>query len=138
MQLHSLGAAGTVTGSCHLLTIGCARYLIDCGLFQGDPELEARNREVFPVEMREIEAVLLTHAHLDHVGRLPLLHKRGFRGPIYCTPPTLNLAQTMLLDSARLQLETYRQELQRARRMGARPACRNPSTTKTTYTARWP
>lgn len=126
MQLHSLGAAGTVTGSCHLLTIGCARYLIDCGLFQGDPELEARNREVFPVEMREIEAVLLTHAHLDHVGRLPLLHKRGFRGPIYCTPPTLNLAQTVLLDSARLQLETYRQELQRARRMGREASVPQP------------
>ncbi len=102
MNLQSLGAAGTVTGSCHLLTLGGQQVLVDCGLFQGDEALEARNREAFPFGVGELSAVLLTHAHLDHVGRLPLLVRRGYQGPIYCTPPTLNLAETVLLDSARL------------------------------------
>ena len=118
MNLQSLGAAGTVTGSCHLLTLAGEQVLVDCGLFQGDEALEKRNREAFPFDPAGLPAVLLTHAHLDHVGRLPLLVRRGFRGPIYCTPPTLNLAETVLLDSARLQLEGYRQELRRARRRG--------------------
>ncbi|AWN24133.1 MBL fold metallo-hydrolase [Deinococcus irradiatisoli] len=117
MNLQSLGAAGTVTGSCHFLTLGNQQLLIDCGLFQGDDALEARNREAFPFAPSEVSAVLLTHAHLDHVGRLPLLVRRGYRGAIYCTPPTLNLAETVLLDSARLQVESYRQEVYKARRM---------------------
>ncbi|AZI43320.1 MBL fold metallo-hydrolase [Deinococcus psychrotolerans] len=117
MNLQSLGAAGTVTGSCHLLTLGGQRLLVDCGLFQGDEHLEARNREAFPFEAGDLSAVLLTHAHLDHVGRLPLLIRRGYKGPIYCTPPTLKLAETVLLDSARLQVEGYKQDVQRARRM---------------------
>jgi metallo-beta-lactamase family protein len=117
MQLQSLGAAGTVTGSCHLLTLAGQRILVDCGLFQGDDTLEARNREPFPFDPAELETVLLTHAHLDHVGRLPLLIRRGFRGMIYCTPPTLKLAETVLLDSARLQVEGYRQDVRKAQRM---------------------
>ncbi|GAA4004632.1 MBL fold metallo-hydrolase [Deinococcus rubellus] len=117
MNLQSLGAAGTVSGSCHLLTLGGQLVMVDCGLFQGDAALEARNREAFPFDPGDLSAVLLTHAHLDHVGRLPLLVRRGYVGPIYCTPPTLNLAETVLLDSARLQVESYKQEVRRARRM---------------------
>ncbi|WP_019011380.1 MBL fold metallo-hydrolase RNA specificity domain-containing protein [Deinococcus aquatilis] len=123
MKMQSLGAACTVTGSMHLLTLGAPgggtrQLLIDCGLFQGGEDLEARNREPFPFDPRDLAAVVLTHAHLDHVGRLPLLIKQGFRGPIYCTAPTAALAETVLLDSARLQVEGYRQDIRRARRQG--------------------
>lgn len=116
MQMQSFGAACTVTGSMHLLTIGNKRVLIDCGMFQGGDDLERRNYETFPFDPAELDAVILTHAHLDHVGRLPLLVKRGYRGAIYCTPPTAALAETVLLDSARLQVEGYRQDLRHARR----------------------
>jgi len=118
MYLQSIGAAETVTGSGHFLEFGGARLLIDCGLFQGNDELEARNREPFPFEAAALDAVLLTHAHLDHVGRLPLLYQRGFRGPVYCTLPTAALAATILLDSARLQGESHSQALKWARRSG--------------------
>lgn len=122
MRLRSLGAALTVTGSAHLLSVdggaGGAQVLLDCGLFQGEDELEARNREAFPFDPAELAAVVLTHAHLDHVGRLPLLVRRGYRGPVYCTAPTAALAETVLLDSARLQVEGYRHDLRRARREG--------------------
>ncbi|CAM4402561.1 MBL fold metallo-hydrolase RNA specificity domain-containing protein [Deinococcus marmoris] len=117
MRLQSFGAACTVTGSMHLLTLdGGRRILIDCGLFQGGGEMEARNHETYPFDPADLDAVILTHAHLDHVGRLPLLVNRGYRGPVYCTPPTAALAETVLLDSARLQVEGYRQDLRRARR----------------------
>ncbi|GGO37291.1 MBL fold metallo-hydrolase RNA specificity domain-containing protein [Deinococcus humi] len=117
MRLQSFGAACTVTGSMHLLTLdGGRRLLIDCGLFQGGEALEARNHEPYGFDPADLDAVILTHAHLDHVGRLPLLVNRGYRGPVYCTPPTAALAETVLLDSARLQVEGYRQELRRARR----------------------
>jgi metallo-beta-lactamase family protein len=118
MHLQSIGAAETVTGSGHYLRLGEQHLLIDCGLFQGNDELEARNHEAFPFEPASLDAVLLTHAHLDHTGRLPLLYKRGFRGPVYCTPPTAALAQTVLLDSARLQQEGYSRDLRWARRSG--------------------
>lgn len=122
MRLRSLGAALTVTGSAHLLSVesgpGGAQVLFDCGLFQGEDELEARNREAFPFDPAELAAVVLTHAHLDHVGRLPLLVRRGYRGPVYCTAPTAALAETVLLDSARLQVDGYRHDLRRARREG--------------------
>ncbi|MEF2276803.1 MBL fold metallo-hydrolase [Deinococcus sp. YIM 134068] len=118
MHLLSLGAALTVTGSAHLLRAGGGQVLIDCGLFQGNEELEARNREAFDFDPRDLDAVILTHAHLDHVGRLPLLVRRGYRGPVFCTPPTAALAGTVLLDAARLQVEGYRQDLRKARRAG--------------------
>lgn len=118
MQMQSFGAALTVTGSMHLLTLGTKRILVDCGMFQGGDELEARNYETFPFDPAELDAVILTHAHLDHVGRLPLLVKRGYRGEIHCTAPTAALAETVLLDSARLQVEGYRNDLRRARRQG--------------------
>ncbi len=119
MQLQSFGAACTVTGSMHLLSLGHDQHiLVDCGLFQGDDELEARNRETFSFDPALLDAVILTHAHLDHVGRLPLLVKRGFRGPVYCTAPTAALAETVLLDSAKLQVEGYKRDLRSARRQG--------------------
>ncbi|PTA68654.1 MBL fold metallo-hydrolase RNA specificity domain-containing protein [Deinococcus arcticus] len=118
MNLQSFGAAQTVTGSMHLLTLDGRQVLIDCGLFQGGDEMEARNREEFSFDVAGLDAVILTHAHLDHVGRLPLLVQRGYRGPVYCTAPTAALAETVLLDSARLQVDGYRHDLRRARRQG--------------------
>ncbi|MFC6802168.1 MBL fold metallo-hydrolase [Deinococcus caeni] len=118
MQLQSFGAALTVTGSMHLLTSGGRQVLIDCGLFQGNDDLEARNREPLPFDAAGLDGVILTHAHLDHVGRLPLLVKLGYRGPVHCTEPTAALAETVLLDSARLQVDGYRHDLRRARRQG--------------------
>jgi metallo-beta-lactamase family protein len=103
-----LGAAGTVTGSKHLLDLGTHRILIDCGLFQGLKELRLRNWEPLPVDVASIHAVVLTHAHLDHVGYLPRLVAQGFRGRVYCTPGTRDLCTLVLTDSARIQEEDAR------------------------------
>ena len=106
-----LGAAGTVTGSKHLINTGDPsgksglQVLIDCGLFQGPKEWRERNWRDTPVPAREIDAVILTHAHLDHCGWIPRLVKEGFRGPIYATPPTIDLCGIILPDSGRLQEE---------------------------------
>lgn len=97
------GAAGTVTGSCIELRTSDHRLLIDCGLFQGSRSLEALNHEGLPFDARAIDAVLLTHAHLDHSGRLPLLAREGFEGAIWCTPPTRQLLEPLLEDAAQLQ-----------------------------------
>jgi metallo-beta-lactamase family protein len=110
--LQFLGAAGTVTGSKHLINTtddGSGRtglqVLIDCGLFQGQKEWRVRNWEDTPVPAREIDAVILTHAHLDHCGWIPRLVKEGFKGPIYATPPTIDLCSVVLPDSGHLQEE---------------------------------
>lgn len=100
-----LGATATVTGSRFLLNIGGFRVLFDCGLFQGLKELRLRNWETFPVDPATIDAVVISHAHIDHSGYLPKLVKDGFSGPIYCTPPTADLMELMLMDSAKLQEE---------------------------------
>ncbi len=100
-----LGAARSVTGSRYLITVGKFRMLFDCGLFQGLKELRLRNWDEFPVDPATIDAVVISHAHIDHSGYLPRLVKEGFRGTIYCTPPTAELMQIMLLDSAKLQEE---------------------------------
>ena len=102
MQLHFLGAAQEVTGSCHLLRVGDASVLIDCGLIQGSAKDEARNAQPFPFDVRSINAVVLTHAHMDHSGRLPLLVKSGYKGPIYAHPATADLCRIMLRDAAYL------------------------------------
>lgn len=102
--LQFLGAAGTVTGSQFLVTVGERRILVECGMFQGSPEEVARNRLPFAFEPDTIDAVLLTHAHLDHCGRLPALVRSGFRGPVYATGATVDLAEIVLRDSAKLQV----------------------------------
>lgn len=108
MKLTFLGATGTVTGSRYLLDVAGRRVLVDCGLFQGYKQLRLRNWAVPPFDPRDIDAVVLTHAHLDHSGYLPLLVKRGFRGRIYCTPATFELCRILLPDSGFLQEEQAR------------------------------
>jgi metallo-beta-lactamase family protein len=99
------GAAQMVTGSMHLLEAGSTKVLLDCGLFQGRRE-EARERNShFPFQPRQVAAVLVSHSHIDHSGNLPSLIRQGYRGPIYCTPPTRDLLQIMLVDSAKIQEE---------------------------------
>lgn len=104
-SLSFLGAAGTVTGSKHLLRAGGKQILVDCGLFQGVKELRLRNWAPPPLNPKSLDAVVLTHAHLDHVGYLPLLVREGFKGPVYATAPTRALAKILLLDAARIQEE---------------------------------
>lgn len=103
LSLTSLGGASTVTGSKHLLTCGDTRILIDCGLFQGLKNLRELNWQRLPVAPRDIDAVVLTHAHLDHCGYLPRLVLDGFRGKIFATTATRDVAELILLDSAWLQ-----------------------------------
>jgi metallo-beta-lactamase family protein len=114
INIHFLGAAGTVTGSKYLLDTGERKILIDCGLFQGLKELRLKNWEHPPVEVSEVDAVLLTHGHMDHTGYLPRLVKHGFNGPIYGTYPTLDIAKIILNDSAKIQ----EQEAERANKEG--------------------
>lgn len=105
VKLTFLGGAGTVTGSKTLVEINGKRILIDCGLFQGLKELRLLNWDDFPVDPKTIDAIVLTHAHLDHCGYIPLLVKKGFKGPIHCTYPTLELTEIILKDSAKIQEE---------------------------------
>ncbi|MGE0641649.1 MAG: MBL fold metallo-hydrolase RNA specificity domain-containing protein [Thermoanaerobaculia bacterium] len=107
-QVTFLGACGTVTGSSSLIEAGGARILVDCGLYQGDDELEKRNRRQFAFRPATLDAVVLTHAHLDHVGLLPRLVAQGFSGPIWCTPPTRPLARLVLEDAGEIQEEEAR------------------------------
>jgi metallo-beta-lactamase family protein len=116
MDLHFLGGATTVTGSQFLLEIDGARILVDCGMFQGGPNESVRNRIPFAYDPATVDAVLLTHAHLDHCGLLPHLVARGFSGPIYATHGTIELATLVLLDSGRLQKEFAKREAKWERR----------------------
>lgn len=108
MKLTFLGATRTVTGSRYLIEAEDKKILVDCGLFQGFKELRLRNWAKFPIPPKDIHAVILTHAHLDHSGYLPSLVKQGFRGRIYCTPPTFDLCKLLLPDSGYLQEEDAR------------------------------
>ncbi|HEY6095887.1 MAG TPA: MBL fold metallo-hydrolase [Gallionellaceae bacterium] len=105
MDICFLGATGTVTGSKYLVTSGDTRVLVDCGLFQGLKELRLRNWDRLPVDLSTLSAVILTHAHIDHCGYLPLLVKQGYRGRIYCSGATRELCAIVLPDAGRLQEE---------------------------------
>ncbi|MCE2713415.1 MAG: MBL fold metallo-hydrolase [Cryomorphaceae bacterium] len=105
LKISFLGGAGTVTGSKTLIEAGSKKVIVDCGLFQGLKELRKHNWEDFPVDPESIDEVILTHAHLDHCGYLPLLVKNGFKGPIHCSLPTKRLCEIILLDSAKIQEE---------------------------------
>lgn len=102
MKLEFFGAAAEVTGSCHILHAGGRKVLLDCGLIQGSRKDEERNRDPFPFDASKIDAVVLSHAHLDHCGRLPLLVKRGFRGPIFAQDASCELVAILLADAAHL------------------------------------
>ena len=122
-KLTFLGAAGTVTGSRYLLDIAGKRLLIDCGMYQ-ERDLADRNWKPFPVPPSGIDAVLLTHAHIDHCGYLPKLVKDGFKGPVYGTQATAEIAKTVLMDSARLQAEDVafkKKRHEKERRQGPHP-----------------
>lgn len=108
MKITFLGAAGEVTGSQHLIECGKLRVLLDCGLFQGHREESRRKNETFACRPDALDAVILSHAHIDHCGNLPGLYKAGFRGPIYSTTATADVAALMMLDSAKIQEEDAR------------------------------
>lgn len=113
-----LGAVDGVTGSMYLLKTISSTILLDCGLFQGRREEEKANKKPLPFSPSDIDAVVLSHAHLDHSGRLPLLVNHGYEGPIYMTLPTLDLIEVMLNDAASLQLRDVEWENKRRRRSG--------------------
>lgn len=119
MEIQFCGAATGVTGSCHLITSGEHKILLDCGLFQGGKAMEQLNRQPFPFDPAEIDCVVVSHAHIDHCGRLPLLVKRGFDGPIYATDATAQLLDVMLRDSAHIQEQDSEQANRKRRRANA-------------------
>ena len=108
MKITFLGATGTVTGSKYLIESGTHRILVDCGLFQGLKQLRLKNWKPLPIDPATIDVVLLTHAHIDHTGYLPLLVKNGFKGKVYCSHATKDLCEILLPDSAHLQEEEAR------------------------------
>ena len=102
MRITFAGAAQEVTGSCYLVESKHGNFIVDCGLFQGNRFAEIKNKDDFPFDPTKAEFLVLTHAHLDHCGRLPLLYKRGFVGKIYCTEPTAQLTMIVLEDAVKL------------------------------------
>jgi metallo-beta-lactamase family protein len=119
LDLTFLGAAGEVTGSCFRVDAPRASFLVDCGMFQGGREADAKNAGALAFDLRAVGFVVLTHAHIDHSGLLPLLAARGFAGPVYATPPTIDLLGAMLPDSAHIQ-EKEAEWAARGREAGAR------------------
>jgi metallo-beta-lactamase family protein len=121
MKITFLGAAGEVTGSCFRIDTPSCSFLVDCGMFQGGRDADRKNREALDFDVREIDFVLLTHAHIDHSGLLPRLAMLHYRGPIYCTEATADLLEVMLVDSAHIQEKEAEWELRhrhRERRRG--------------------
>jgi metallo-beta-lactamase family protein len=121
INIQFFGAAGEVTGSCHLVMVGNQRILLDCGLIQGGRKDEARNHEPFPFDPKSIDAVVLSHAHIDHSGRLPLLVKAGFQGPIYTHRACRDLCRIMLKDAGFLSEKDAEWENRRRARKGLEP-----------------
>jgi metallo-beta-lactamase family protein len=121
MNIQFCGAATGVTGSCYWITTGEHQFLMDCGQFQGGKEQEKQNFLPFPFQVDQIEFVLLSHAHIDHCGRLPLLTKRGFRGKIYCTDATADLLEVMLKDSAYIHEKEAEWQNRKNLRAGVEP-----------------
>ncbi|HER63675.1 MAG TPA: MBL fold metallo-hydrolase [Desulfobacteraceae bacterium] len=118
MQIEFHGANRNVTGSCHLVKCNNTQLLVDCGMFQGGRDMDEENRNDFGFDPAAIDFLILTHAHLDHCGRIPLLVKRGFNGTIVCTSATRELARLVMLDSARIQEEEADYKARKARRKG--------------------
>ncbi len=118
MKIQFCGAATGVTGSCHWIKTDLHNILLDCGQFQGGAETEAMNYDPFPFEASEIECVVLSHAHIDHCGRLPLMVKRGFKGDIFCTDATADLLDVMLKDSAHIHEQDAEWTNRKAQRAG--------------------
>ncbi|MBU2219584.1 MBL fold metallo-hydrolase, partial [Patescibacteria group bacterium] len=108
MRLHFHGGAEVVTGVNYLLETEQSKVLIDCGLFQGSGELEARNEQPFAYDAKDIDAVIVSHSHLDHVGRLPQLIAAGFKGKIFATPPAIDFTHLILEDSVKILAEKAR------------------------------
>ncbi|MFA5188251.1 MAG: MBL fold metallo-hydrolase [Patescibacteria group bacterium] len=108
MKLHFYGGAGVVTGSNYLIEVGKTRLLVDCGLFQGPSEVNELNHQPFPYDPKTIDYVFVTHSHLDHCGRLGQLVKNGFKGQIFCTPPTKDLMAVALEDAVHLMSEEFK------------------------------
>ena len=124
----SFGAAKVVTGSAHILDTGKSKILIDCGMFQGVNE--HLNYEPLGFDPREIEALIITHGHLDHVGRIPLLYKYRFRGKVFAHPATFDIAKIVLMDSAKLQEEEYKTRYKKALRKGKEKFVKKPLYTR--------
>lgn len=120
MKISFHGAVGEVTGSCYLVQTDSVKFLVDCGMFQGPPDTEARNRHPFPFDPKRLDFVLLTHAHIDHSGLLPKLVLDGFRGPIYTTAATTDLLGVMLPDSGHIQ-QMEAERAQRYIKRGGKP-----------------
>ena len=118
MKLTFLGAARTVTGSCYLLEVGGHKMLLDCGMFQGSKLVKSFNEREFMFAPNEIEAMVLTHAHVDHSGLIPKLAKQGFKGKVHCTKSTLELCNILLPDSAHIQESDIEQANRKGQRAG--------------------
>ena len=118
MRISFHGAAREITGSCHLTEITAGRVLLDCGMIQGGKERHERNCAAFPFDPASIDVVLLSHAHIDHCGRLPLLVRGGFKGSIYTTAPSVPLAKVLLADSAHIHEEDAGWAIKRLKKQG--------------------
>src|ERR1051325_5875997 len=116
MRIRFLGAAGDVTGSAYHVITKDAGILIDCCFFQGRKNESAKNRRKAQIESGKLDAVVLTHGHLDHIGRLPLLTRNGYKGPIFATRPTINLATLVLKDSLNIQTQDLKRQNQKRAR----------------------
>lgn len=121
IDVEFFGAAGEVTGSCHIVSVGPRKVLLDCGMIQGGRKQEKRNFDDFPFSVSDIDAVILSHAHLDHSGRLPLLVRRGYTGPIYVQNASRDLAEILLRDAASLAERDVESRNRRRQRAGKKP-----------------